>query len=107
MSTALAIAAGIIVGIAGDQMAARRPQFALWWFGTWTVLCTVMSALLAAQHHWRVAALLAGCAAINAFAWWKHWNRRKRKPAGALLGAKSRARIAALVTRQREAQVLR
>jgi len=45
------------------------------------------------------SAILAVILAVSA---WNNWNRRKRRRAPRTLGAKSRARIAAMVTRMRE-----
>src|SRR6266568_4414786 len=50
-----------------------------------------------------LAAVFTACALAAAYEWRKHWRNRKRKRAAALAGAKSRARIAALVARVREA----
>jgi hypothetical protein len=51
--------------------------------------------------HWLLACIGIGHMAFGAWLWWL--DRRKRKRAPALAGAKSRARIAALVRKAREA----
>ena len=99
----LALLAGMAIGILGQHFVKRSVLFACWWYGLWTVFDTVISALSAAVREWGWCALLAGFAVFNGVQWWKYWNRRKRKRAAALAGAKSRARVAALVRKAREA----
>lgn len=97
-----AVAVGLIASILGDLAARRSPLFAIWWYGAWAVLSTGLSAVLLAQGQWKWALWMAICAGINGAYWWHHWNRRKRKRAAALVGAKSRARIDAMVRKVRE-----
>jgi hypothetical protein len=56
------------------------------------------------------AGMINALAAVWVLLWWKPWDRRKRKKL-AQLGAKARARVAAMVAKVREAgqprQVLR
>ncbi len=84
------------------RIAATRPLAGVWWYGSWAVTETVLAAFFAAEGNWGWAAVMGVCAAVNGIQCRNHWNRRKRKRAAALAGAKSRARIAALVARVRE-----
>jgi hypothetical protein len=81
----------------------RRPMVGILWFGANAVLAAAVSAWGMAGGQWLLAAWMGFCAALNAWMAWEHWNRRKRKRAAALAGAKSRARVAALVRKAREA----
>ena len=71
-------------------------QFITDWF--WTALIQLAIWVLA-SHDARLAAGAGASAAVAAAAWW--WKRKRRR-ALALLGAKSRARIAAMTARMRE-----
>ncbi len=84
------------------RIAVTRPLAGVWWYGSWAVAETVLAALFAAEGRWEWAGWMGVCAVINGFMCRNHWNRRKRKRAAALAGAKSRARIAALVARVRQ-----
>jgi len=53
-----------------------------------------------AGRAWVPALLCAANALIAALAWW--WRRRKRRRAARLIGARSRALLAAVVARMRE-----
>jgi hypothetical protein len=102
MSTAIQIVLVVAVTLPGSVLAARRPGFGTWWYGSWAIAETVYAAISAARRDWRLAALMAVFAVLNAIWWNQARRRRKRKPAAALAGAKSRARIAKLVRRVRE-----
>ena len=73
----LILAATILVSIAGDQVSARHPLFAWWWYGSWTAAFTVTSAASAAGGSWGWAAWLAVCAVVSGFDWFRHGKRRK------------------------------
>jgi len=98
----LAVAAGIILTQLAIWQGKRRPMAGVLWFGANAVLCTAVSAWALTTSQWLSGVWMAFCAAMNAWMAWEHWNRRKRKRAPALAGAKSRARIAALVRKARE-----
>lgn len=73
-----------------------------WASGLWAVGNTAV-AISDMLGHVAVAALFsAGCALVCALLCLWNWRRRKRRRAPRTLGAKSRARIAAMVTRMRE-----
>ena len=63
---------------------------------------TVAAASRAAAGAMGGAAISAFLAVVLALMAWHSWHRRKRRRALRTLGAKSRARIAAMVTRMRE-----
>lgn len=73
-----------------------------WPAAVFAVACTFAAAVSAATHDVSGAWINLTFAVINALAAWFWWNRRKRRRAPRTLGAKSRARIAAMVTRMRE-----
>jgi 4-hydroxybenzoate polyprenyltransferase len=99
----LAVVAGVVLTQLATWQAKRRPMVGVLWFGANAVLCTAVSAWALTASQWLGGAWMAFCAAVNAWMAWEHWNRRKRKRAAALAGAKSRARVAALVRKAREA----
>ncbi len=103
MSVVLLCLAAALPSAAMTWLCQRRPLLALWWFGSLTVFDTAMAALALVEARWALAAVFTACALAAAYEWRKHWRNRKRKRAAALAGAKSRARIAALVARVREA----
>jgi hypothetical protein len=99
----LQFAAFFAFGFVGNWWATRHPEFALWWYGIWCGVCIVSCAVaLVFGHVLWLAALLGLYAAIFAWEWWRHWRNRKRRGAVARAGAKSRARVAALVRKTRE-----
>jgi membrane protein implicated in regulation of membrane protease activity len=98
-----AILTGIAASIAGDRAIKRWPWFALWWYAAWAIISTALAALDLVLHRWNWAAFMTAVASINAWYWWQRWNRRKRKNASALSGAKSRARLQAVVAKHRAA----
>ena len=63
---------------------------------------TMIAAVQVAEGALAGAAVSGGMAMILALLGWRSWNRRKRRRAARTLGAKARARIAAMVTRMRE-----
>ena len=66
--------------------------YALMWAITAAgAVCLVLEARHRIEMFW-------ACALLG----WRSWNRRKRRRAARTLGAKARARIAAMVTRMRE-----
>jgi len=101
--TVLAIVAGNVLTVLAMVAGARRPMVAVVWFGANAVTSAASSAWAMATADWPVAAWMAFVAAVNAWIAWRYWNRRKRKRAAALAGAKSRARVAALVRKARGA----
>jgi len=78
----------------------RADQF--WPSAVFAAACAVSAAVSAAQGDAVSTWLSLTFAVINALGAWFWWNRRKRRRAPRTLGAKSRARIAAMVTRLRE-----
>ena len=97
------LAVGLAIGAGGIYGVRQSPLFACWWFGSWTVADVALAALNAALGSWGWSAVMAGLAAVNGLLWWQHWNRRRRKHAPRAYGAKSRALIATLVRKAREA----
>jgi hypothetical protein len=77
----------------------RKPgQF----FGNWMTCAAILTVLTVAFEHDLLAALVSfGNGVIPLILWWLNRRRRKRSPK--LAGAKSRARLAALVRKSREA----
>jgi hypothetical protein len=88
--------------IALEQVSRRHPLFGAWWYGSWAVICGALFGYDIAAGYWGWVPVMAASALINAWNCWRHWNRRKRRRAPRALGAKSRARIAALVRKARE-----
>lgn len=84
-----------------------RPLLGVIWFGAIAVTCIAVAAWGLLTADWPVAALNTFLAAINAWVAWRYWNRRKRKRAAALIGEKSRARLAAMARKVREAALPR
>jgi hypothetical protein len=74
-----------------------------WPAAVFAVACTVSAAVSAVQGDAVSTWLSLTMAVINALGAWFWWKRRKRRRAPRTLGAKSRARLAALVNRAREA----
>lgn len=104
MNLTLGIALGLAIALPGQWLCVRKyPHLAEWWYGAWMVSCVVLAAFDFAQGAYVWGFLMIACAVIDGISWWKHRKRRKRKRAAALLGEKSRALIAKLVHRQREA----
>jgi membrane protein implicated in regulation of membrane protease activity len=101
MSTIIGLLVGAAIALPGNFLAVRHPAFAEPWYAAWAIICTGLAALNAAQHDWAWTALMIVCAVVNALSWWNSRKRRKRKRAAALAGAKSRARIQALVAKLR------
>jgi membrane protein implicated in regulation of membrane protease activity len=99
----LAVAAGFGINMLAIRAAVARPVIGVLWFGLNCVADVLLAAVLAAEGLWWLAAWMAVCAVASALMCRDYWNRRKRKRATALAGAKSRARIAALVARARQA----
>lgn len=102
MTTALEIISGAAACAVGSLWAERHPEFALWWYAALSLLCCVASASAFVVRDWPVSAFTAFGAALSAWDWWRHWRKRKRRGALARAGAKSRARVAALVRKTRE-----
>ena len=73
-----------------------------WAAAVFAVACAISAAASAATGDSFGTWLSLACAVINAIGAWFWWNRRKRRRAPRTLGAKSRARIAAMVTRMRQ-----
>jgi hypothetical protein len=77
----------------------------LWWRGTHRVagyvLGIAISAYCTVVNPWPANAVNAACVLILAASWWRHRRRRDRAPR--FYGAKSRARVAALLTKARTA----
>lgn len=94
---------GMVLDTVALRVAATRPLFGACYYGAWTVICTILAALDAAYGRWGWAAFMAAAAIINGIRCRRYWNRRKRRRAPALAGAKSRARVAALVRRVQSA----
>lgn len=103
MTWVLAIGVGGLSAAVSHYADRRRPWWAQWWYGLWMVIDVIVSAILAAERDWGPSALVALCAVSSGWSWWKHRKNRKRKRAASLVGAKSRARIEALVRKTREA----
>jgi len=102
MSAVLVIAASVLLGGLGSLLAMRSPEFACWWYGAVTLFCAGAAVLNAFQREWGWAAWTAVCTAANFWWWLTYRNRRRRRRALAALGAKARARIAAMTARMRE-----
>jgi hypothetical protein len=66
-----------------------------------TAGAAVLAASAATQGQWAWMAAMILTAIGSAWVWWHHWKRRKRRRALAMLGAKSRALIAAMVRTMR------
>jgi nicotinamide riboside transporter PnuC len=81
---------------------ARHRIEMFWACGLLTIGNTMSAAVQLAEGALAGAAVSGGLAMILALLGWRSWNRRKRRRAPRTLGAKSRARIAAMVTRMRE-----
>jgi membrane protein implicated in regulation of membrane protease activity len=93
-----------VFGVGGILQVAvwlRRAEM-FWPPAVFAVACTFAAALSAATHDAAGTWINLICAVLNALAAWSWWRRRKRRRAPRALGAKSRARIAAMVTRMRE-----
>jgi hypothetical protein len=99
----LAIAGGFISNQLAIWQAKRRPMVGVLWFAANAVVAAAVSALSLVSGEWLLFAWMGICAAVNAWMAWDYWNRRKRKRAQALAGAKSRARVAAPVAKTRAA----
>jgi len=99
----LAVVAGVAITQVAHWQAKRQPMVGVLWFGANAVSSAAVSAWGMTTGQWLLAAWTAFCATVNAWMAWDYWNRRKRKRAAALAGAKSRARIAALVRKARQA----
>jgi hypothetical protein len=99
----ISLLAGIVAMVAWiNWKSGKQPMFGYLWYGIWTVADVIVAAVALAQHNMAQTLLLAACAVINGIMWWQFRKRRKRKKAAALAGAKSRARIEALVRKVRE-----
>lgn len=94
---------GVVMQMLVDRMACKHPQIGEWWFGSWMAVCVVLSALSFAQGQPGMGAWMAFLAICDGYFWWEYRKRRKRKRAPRVFGAKSRALIAKLIARQREA----
>jgi hypothetical protein len=100
----LATTAGCVINALVIGAATTRPMIGVLWYASGAVLDVVVAALAAAGGvPWWLVAWMGVLAVVNAWMARDYWNRRKRKRAAALAGAKSRARIAALVARARQA----
>lgn len=85
------------------QVAAWLRRVELFWpAAIFAVACTLAAAVSAATHDASGTWINLTFAVINALAAWFWWKRRKRRRAPRTLGAKAKARIAAMVTRMRE-----
>jgi hypothetical protein len=104
VSTAALMIACFAAGIAAAWYADRNPAFGMWWFGSWAIVCAVLAVLGALQRDLTGAVVSAVFAVLNGLWANRYRKRRKRRGKLATMGAKSRARLAALVARQRAAQ---
>jgi hypothetical protein len=77
----------------------RMAKVSFW--GDWMASAAVLSVLFMWQDEWLAAAVAGANLVVGAVFWWLSRRRRKRAPK--LAGAKSKARLAALVRRSREA----
>lgn len=102
--TVVYLIGGTVLAVAGSFLADRHPVFGLWWFGLNAIVCVVVAVISVVQREWGWAAWMIACAAMHGWWWNQSRRKRKRRSAFALAGAKSRARIQALVARQRAAQ---
>jgi len=104
--TAAVVVVSLITGAVAQALATRiantRPLFGVLWHGAWAIVCAALFGLDVATRDWGWVPVMAFGAMLNAWHCWRYWNRRKRKRAPALAGAKSRARVAALVRKVRE-----
>lgn len=71
--------------------------------GAGAIANALVAVAMAALHAYPLAGFFALAAALFAWAWWRKRKRKRRKRSPKALGAKSRALIAALVRRAREA----
>lgn len=101
MNWILVICVGVGTAVI-SRYADRSPSWGHLWYGAWTVFDAALAIVNAIQRDWAWAIWLAVCAIIMGFWRWRNW-RKRRKRTLALAGAKSRARLAKLVRRAREA----
>ena len=85
------------------QIAAWFHRVEMFWPGViFAVASTISAALAAAEGDFAFMWFCLACAVINAIGAWFWWNRRKRRRGPRAIGAKARARIAAMTARMRE-----
>jgi hypothetical protein len=103
-ANAAIIIIAIAGGLAAGHFADRRPEFGYWWYGSCAVLCAVLTVLDLVSRQWGWAAWLAVLAVLNVLLWLDSRRKRRKRRTLAALGAKSRARIAAMTARMRQRQ---
>lgn len=100
MATALCTTVAELLGHRG------KPWWAEAWWGLNMVVNVIFAAVNLAAHRYGWIPLFAGVAVYDGWQWWKwHNQRKKKKPVGSLVGAKTKALIDGLVRKQREATV--
>ena len=94
--------AGLVPWLAGAVLGWQRAR--LWGSGLITLSYVPSLAIDLARGDGRGVLMDVVFGIIWGLIWWSEWRKRKRRdPAARSLGAKSRARVAALVERAREA----
>lgn len=99
----LGAVAGFVTGLVMIRVSAHNPLIGVIWFGANSLVCCAIAAWSVVTAGWPEAAWMTFLAALNAWFAYGCWKRHKRKRTAALAGAKSRARIAVLVRKAREA----
>lgn len=83
-----------------------RPWLPEIWFGLWMIISVVFAALNLVRHEYGWMIFFIASAFIDGWNWWRwHKKRKQKKPIGALVGAKTRAKLEGLVKKQREATI--